>query len=139
VVLISHDRHIIETCVDELWLVNDGTVKRFDGDMDDYTRLVLDKSRAGRRAAKTQAAKAEVLAPSPPVWPSAAAAQKAILKLDRQIDDVRSKIEILDKALSDASLYSEEPKKAADFTRLRTKLAADLEALETRWLEAHEA
>ena len=139
VVLITHDRHIIETCVDELWLVNEGTVKRFDGDMDDYTRLVLGKPRADRQSAKAHAAKAEPLASAPQARPSSTAIQKAIVKLDQQIDEVRNKIDILDKALSDASLYSEEPKKAADFTRLRAKLAADLEALETRWLEAHEA
>ncbi len=139
VVLISHDRHIIETCVDELWLVNDGTVKRFDGDMDDYTRLVLEKSRADRKSAKLQAPRPEAAAPVAQTRSSSAAIQKTIQKLDQQIDEIRGKIEILDKALSDASLYSEEPKKAADFTRLRAKLAADLEALETRWLEAHEA
>jgi ABC-type multidrug transport system ATPase subunit len=39
VILISHDRHIIETCADSLWLVRDGTVKTFDGDMDEYTDI----------------------------------------------------------------------------------------------------
>ena len=46
VILISHDRHLIEASVDRLWLVADGTVQPFDGDIDDYRRLVLD-SRAG--------------------------------------------------------------------------------------------
>jgi ATP-binding cassette subfamily F protein 3 len=133
VILISHDRHIIETCVDELWLVSDGTVKRFDGDMDDYTRLVLEKareSRRGERAAK-QAPVEQRHAPRP----SAAATQKAVEKLDRRMEDVRGKIEILDKALSDPEIFSKEPKKAADFSKLRARLAADLEALENEWLE----
>ena len=38
VILISHDRHLIEACADRLWLVADGTVKPFDGDIDDYRR-----------------------------------------------------------------------------------------------------
>ena len=46
VILISHDRHLLEASVDRLWLVADGTVMPFDGDMEDYRRLVLD-SRAG--------------------------------------------------------------------------------------------
>ena len=46
VILISHDRHLLEASVDRLWLVADGTVRPFDGDIDDYRRLVLD-SRAG--------------------------------------------------------------------------------------------
>jgi ATP-binding cassette subfamily F protein 3 len=137
VILISHDRHIIETCADQLWLVNDGTVKPFDGDMDDYTRLVLDKSREGRRSDRLAAMKAAP--PPPPPRPTAAVAQKTIQKLDLKMLELRDKIAILDRALSDGSLYKEAPKKAADFTRLRTKLAADLEALEVEWLEAHDA
>ena len=137
VILISHDRHIIETCADQLWLVNDGTVKPFDGDMSDYTRLVLDKSREGRRSDRMNTAKA---APSPPPpRPTAAAAQKLIQRLDLKMFEIKDKIDILDRALSDGSLYREEPRKAADFTKLRAKLASDLEALESQWLEAHDA
>jgi ATP-binding cassette subfamily F protein 3 len=133
VILISHDRHIIETCVDDLWLVSEGTVKRFDGDMDDYTRLVLDKareSRRGERAAK-QAPVEQRVNPRP----SAAATQKAVEKLDRRMEEIRGKIDILDKALSDPEIFSNEPKKAADFGKLRARLAADLETLENEWLE----
>ena len=133
VILISHDRHIIETCADALWLVRDGTVKPFDGDMEDYTRLVLEKSRAGRRSERAAAARAAAAEPPPPPRP---VNQKASDKLDRKMDEVRGKIDILDKALSDPALFAEEPKKAADFTRLRAKLAADLEELENQWLEA---
>jgi ATP-binding cassette, subfamily F, member 3 len=133
VILISHDRHIIETCVDELWLVSDGTVKRFDGDMDDYTRLVLEKARESRRGER--AAKQAPVEQRPAPRPSAAATQKAVEKLDRRMEDVRGKIEILDMALSDPEIFSKEPKKAADFSKLRARLAADLEALENEWLE----
>ncbi len=41
VVLISHDRHLVETCADRLWLVADGTVSPFEGDLEDYRRKVL--------------------------------------------------------------------------------------------------
>ena len=41
VILITHDRHLIEATADRLWLVEDGTVAPYDGDMDDYRRLVL--------------------------------------------------------------------------------------------------
>ena len=138
VILISHDRHIIETSVDQLWLVNDGTVKPFDGDMDDYTRLVLDKSREGRRSERMANLKAAAAPAEVRPKLSVAATQKVLQKLDQKMDDIRSKITILDQALSDASLYREEPKKAADFTRLRSRLAKDLEELETQWLEAHD-
>lgn len=137
VILISHDRHIIETCVDDLWLVHDGTVKRFDGDMDEYTQLVLERARASRRAER--AAVPREPAPEPvrqPARASAASVQKAVEKLDKRMEDIRGKIDILDKALSDPAIYSEEPKKAGDFTRLRAKLSTELEEIENQWLEA---
>ena len=137
VILISHDRHIIETCVDDLWLVHDGTVKRFDGDMDEYTQLVLERARASRRAER--AAVPREPAPEPvrqPARASAASVQKAVEKLDKRMADIRGKIDILDKALSDPAIYSEEPKKAGDFTRLRAKLSTELEEIENQWLEA---
>ena len=67
VILISHDRHLIEACADRLWLVADGTVKPFDGDIEDYRRMVLGKAgrrrRRRRREAATAAATAEGRAP----------------------------------------------------------------------------
>ncbi len=50
VILITHDRSLIELVADRLWLAADGEIKPFDGDMDDYARLVLDRARAGTRA-----------------------------------------------------------------------------------------
>jgi ATP-binding cassette, subfamily F, member 3 len=55
VILIAHDRHIIETCADRLWLVSGGTVKAFDGDMDDYTRFVLGHAPPKPSRAETKA------------------------------------------------------------------------------------
>ena len=50
VILITHDRSLMELVADRLWLAADNTVKPFAGDMDDYAKFVLDRSRAGRSA-----------------------------------------------------------------------------------------
>ena len=50
VILITHDRSLIELVTDRLWLVADGRIKPFPGDMDDYARFVLDRARAAARA-----------------------------------------------------------------------------------------
>ncbi len=128
VILISHERHIIETCVDRLWLVRDGTVKPFDGDMDDYTDLVL-----GR------AARAKEVQPPPKPKPAPPALKKKIQEITLSISKIREKIDVLDRALADQSLYAQEPMKAADFARLRAKLAGDLDSQETLWLQAHDS
>ena len=49
VILISHDRHLLEASADRLWLVADGTVTPFEDDLDDYRKLVLDGAPAGKR------------------------------------------------------------------------------------------
>ena len=123
VVLISHDRHIIETCADLLWLVRDGTVKPFDGDMDDYTNLVL-----GRRAISKK-----VDAPKKAAAPTGGKKQTASLEV--RMEKLREKISILDAALADHTIYAQEPKKAADFARLRGLLVEELDAMENQWLE----
>jgi ATP-binding cassette subfamily F protein 3 len=50
VILITHDRSLIELVADRLWLAADGHIKPFKGDMDDYARFVLDRTKAGIRA-----------------------------------------------------------------------------------------
>ncbi len=58
VILITHDRSLMELVADRLWLAADNTVVPFDGDMDDYARFVLDRARGGT-AAPSQAAARE--------------------------------------------------------------------------------
>jgi ATP-binding cassette, subfamily F, member 3 len=49
VIMITHDRSLIELVADRLWLTADGHIKAFTGDMDDYARFVLERARAGSR------------------------------------------------------------------------------------------
>ncbi len=130
VVLISHDRHIIETTVDRLWIVHDGTVSPFDGDMDEYTDIVLGKKTPARKAEKVEVAAAVA---KPKI--TGDALKKMIQEIDLKILKHKDKLNILDQVLSDPSIYKDEPKKASDYGRLRTKLAKELEVLEDSWLE----
>ncbi|HET7776035.1 MAG TPA: ATP-binding cassette domain-containing protein, partial [Azospira sp.] len=51
VMLVSHDRALLRSVCDEFWLVADGAVEPFDGDLDDYQRYLLDEARRAREAA----------------------------------------------------------------------------------------
>ena len=134
VILISHERHLIETCADRLWLVAGGIVQPFDGDMDDYTKLVLE--RAGGRASsrRNQAGRAATQAKANPV-----AVTRQVQDIEAGIAALQEKLAVLDRALADAALYANEPRKAADFARLRAKLAQDLDRAESQWLMAQDA
>ena len=70
VMLVSHDRALLREVCDEFWLVADGVVKPFDGDLDDYQQWLLERSREAQRALSGKAGKAspaaaaEVAAPT---------------------------------------------------------------------------
>jgi ATP-binding cassette subfamily F protein 3 len=57
VILITHDRSLMELVADRLWLAADGTVVPFNGDMDDYARFVLDRAKIGAAPSQVRAAK----------------------------------------------------------------------------------
>jgi ATP-binding cassette subfamily F protein 3 len=59
VILITHDRSLMELVADRLWLAADGTVKPFDGDMDDYARFVLDRAKGGSAPERMRGNKAK--------------------------------------------------------------------------------
>jgi ATP-binding cassette subfamily F protein 3 len=61
VILITHDRSLMELVADRLWLAADGTVKPFDGDMDDYARFVLDRAKGGSAPSQLRPNKAKRL------------------------------------------------------------------------------
>ena len=52
VLLISHDRHLVEACVDRLWIVEEGDVKKFDGDLEEYRKKLL-AERVGEKRDKS--------------------------------------------------------------------------------------
>jgi ATP-binding cassette, subfamily F, member 3 len=137
VVLISHDRHLIETCADRLWIAGESTVKPYDGDLDSYAELVLQRARVERQARGAElrtAARAERRERANP-----GQIRRRIADAETTMGALREKIAVLDRALEDASIYREEPRKAADFAELRQRLAVDLERQEEVWLELQSA
>ncbi len=134
IVIISHDRYLIDACADRLWLVDGGTVKTFDGDMDDYKSLVLSRasgSTAGRKP-KVEKTDAPERAPSPAR--AAAQTKKQIATLDEKIAKLTGLLTRIDSALVDPNAYSRDKNKAAQLAGQRKELARALEAAEDEWL-----
>ncbi len=75
VILITHDRSLIELVADRLWLAADGHIKPFAGDMEDYARFVLDRAKAGTRA-PAQGRDRGIIRPQPPAREPARRKQK---------------------------------------------------------------
>ena len=131
VVLVSHDRYLLEACADRLWLVADGGVKEFDGDIDDYTKLVLQSSRGGESGARpTKAAEKKQNA----VREKRGVSQKKIQALEERIAKFGDLIARIDETLGDGSAFATDPQRATALASQRGELAAALAAAEEEWL-----
>jgi len=138
-ILISHDRYLIEACADRLWLVGDGTVAPYEGDLDDYRRLVL--GREARREERDDAGKV-----SRTDQRRAAAEKREELKpLKRRIDTAEktvarltADIAAIDAQLADG-LFARDPAKATALSKARADAADALAKAEEDWLTASAA
>jgi ATP-binding cassette subfamily F protein 3 len=134
--LISHDRHLIEATADRLWLVRDGTVAPFDGDMADYRMLVTGGSsdrRERREADKASKAdkRREAAARRAALEPVA----KEIRATEGLIERTRKRIDAIEDQLADPTLYEKEPATATRLAKERSDLSNALARHEDRWLE----
>jgi ATP-binding cassette subfamily F protein 3 len=136
VILISHDRHLIEATADRLWLVKDGSVAPFDGDMADYRQVVTGVS-ADRREKREadKASKADRRREAAARRAAAEPLAKQIRTTEGLMDRLRKRIDQLDDRLADPSLYEKDPTTATQLAKERAQLSAQLGQHEERWLE----
>jgi ATP-binding cassette subfamily F protein 3 len=146
VILISHDRHLIEATADRLWLVRDGTVKPYDGDMESYRALLLeergakgperrdDRDGGDARSSRTdqRRAAAERRAEVAPL-------KKTMLAAEKHVEKLTKEIAALDTLLADPALYAADPARAQNAAQQRGQYSKQLVDAEESWLAATEA
>ena len=127
-ILISHDRRLLEACAERLWLVADGEVRNFDGDLDDYARLVLGQPTAPKTP--------------PPSPKNAPPARTRELPLNRQIEAIEARMQRfeellarIDEELAKAAREGVVSAQAIDLASKRRELERALLATEESWLE----
>ena len=133
VIVISHDRSLVEASAERLWLVNDGTVAPFDGDMDDYRRLVLRGPEAAKPLQKPAAKPA-----SRPKPANTAAPRRRIAQLEATMGKAQEAIGRLDALLIQASTRGDAPR-IEDLSKKRAEFERRLVDVEEEWLELSEA
>ncbi|THF58475.1 ABC-F family ATP-binding cassette domain-containing protein [Ollibium composti] len=136
VILISHDRHLLEATADRLWLVKDGTVAPYDGDLDDYKTLVTGvsvNSREKREAEKASKAdrRREAAARRAALEPLA----KEIRTTEGLMERLRKRIDTIEDQLADPALYEKDPVGATRLAKERSDLSGQLSRHEEKWLE----
>ncbi len=140
VLLISHDRHLIELVADELWLVADGRVEPWDGDMDDYRAQFI-----GRRGgAKARASKPAVKSDNRRASRQAGAAQRArraplkqaLDRAEARVAKLGAELKRIDAELAHPGTYDGEDKAPVALLKRQGEVKRDLAAAEAAWLEA---
>jgi ATP-binding cassette subfamily F protein 3 len=149
VILVSHDRFLLEACAERLWLVADGGVKPFDGDLDDYRRQVLSGSVGGGSlgagpggngtavasgAGEARASRAELRRVAAEKRGELAPLKRRIDELNRTIARLAKLIAEIDATLADPALYARDPARVAALGKERADATSALAAAEEQWL-----
>jgi ATP-binding cassette subfamily F protein 3 len=158
-VVVSHDRHLLRATTEQFIIVENGRLREFDGDLDDYKEWLFQTKLAKPAAGTTPAAAGSVAAtPSVAASPADRKEQKRLEAEQRQrlsaqrkplenrlkkVEDLMSKRSSqksdIDAALADPAVYDAENKpKLKTLLADQVECARELEALEGEWLELHE-
>ncbi|MBR0951153.1 ABC-F family ATP-binding cassette domain-containing protein [Bradyrhizobium canariense] len=132
VIMVSHDRYLIESCADQLWIVADRTVTNYDGDLDEYRRLVL-SARNGEPAPRARSVASEK--PQRPRSDNRGSLKKRIAEAESEIARVSDIISKIDTALALPDIFTRDPKQAAQLSKARANAADALARAEELWLE----
>ncbi|MEQ9873312.1 ABC transporter ATP-binding protein [Pectobacterium brasiliense] len=146
-VVVSHDRHLIRSTTDDLYLVHDQKVEPFDGDLEDYQQWLVGLQRqenAAAEAPKENAAnsaqgrkdqkrrEAELRTQTQPL-------RKQITKLEQQMEKLGETLAALEARLADSAIYDISRKaELTDCLQQQTKVKIELEETELSWLDAQE-
>ncbi|MDR3385569.1 MAG: ATP-binding cassette domain-containing protein [Rudaea sp.] len=141
-VLVAHDRALIRTCCDTLLHVGGGRVVPYDGDLDDYARLVMrnDATSAVQSVAATSGSRKDERRARAEQRARLAPLREQLQRIERRMAQiVREKADI-DAALGDPQAYeNEQSARVAELTQKAARLVAEHDRLESDWLNAQTA
>ncbi|MFP9229932.1 ABC transporter ATP-binding protein [Pectobacterium cacticida] len=146
-VVVSHDRHLIRSTTDDLYLVHDQKVEPFDGDLEDYQQWLVGLQRQENSASETpkenaansaqnrkdqKRREAELRAQTQPL-------RKKITKLEQQMETLSKTLATFEARLADSAIYDISRKaELTDCLQQQTKVKIELEETELAWLDAQE-
>jgi ATP-binding cassette subfamily F protein 3 len=142
VILVSHDRYLIEACAERLILVANGQAAPFDGDLDDYRKVVLEE-RDGRgtetsreQRSPARASRADMRRAAAEKRAELAPLRRRIVEAEATIARLDAEIARIDAMLAGSALFARDPAKAAALAKARADAAVALATAEEQWLEA---
>jgi ATP-binding cassette subfamily F protein 3 len=144
VILITHDPHLIGLVADRLWLVEDGTCRPFEGDIEDYRRHVLQQRREMRRsdrpAEKSGAEnRRERRREAAQEREATASLRKAARKAETRLDQLAAELKAVEEQLADPKSYEGSGNDLSELVYRQGALKKNLIIAEERWIAAQEA
>jgi ATP-binding cassette subfamily F protein 3 len=142
VILVTHDPHLVELVADRLWLVGDHKVVPFDGDLDDYRKLLLEKRRNAKRDGKEErkamsgAQREAARKSAADLRASLAPLRRAIEAAEQEMAKIGAEIAKLDARLADPELYTGPTSKVTELQTARGQAGSRMAAAEQKWLDA---
>ena len=141
-IIVSHDRHLLRNCVDEFWLVANGRVSVFDGDLEDYQKLL---ARSETQTAATDEQVKDVINPKEQRRQAAAKRQQLsplknrLQKLEQQMDTLRNQLSSIETQLVDPQTYQDNNRAALQtLLQQQVTIKKQLADTEEEWLQKQE-
>ena len=138
VILVSHDRRLLEATADRLLLISGGRATPFDGDLDDYRRYLLNGDNAPSAPPEAKATKEDARRDAAERRRRLKPLKEKIEAAEHQVTALTSEVQKLDAALADPLLFVHDPAKGQSVSKKRAEAARKLAAAEERWLKANE-
>lgn len=143
IILIAHDRYLLESCVDEFYLVANGQAQTFDGDIDDYQQWLTDDKKSVNQSDKNKTEplvdKKQLRQIQAKLRQQSAPLKKQADKLEKEIAKWQSSLDDIEAQLNDTDLYQAENKNTlTDLLKQQAQLKDAIEENEMVWLDLSE-
>jgi ATP-binding cassette subfamily F protein 3 len=140
VVIVSHDRHMLEMSADRLVLVDNGTASDFDGNLDDYIAFVLAKDAGSEGSSEAKVSRKDARRAAAEAREQSQGLRKAAKAAEAELARLTEQRSVIDRAMFDPSSAAPDLAKLTmtDLMKRRAEVEAKIEAAEAVWLEASE-
>jgi len=148
IILIAHDRYLLESCVDEFYIVANNAVQDFDGDIDDYQQWLNDEKKQTLKKTKANSDnsandvgidKKQQRKEQADLRKKAAPLKKQADKFEKKVAQYQIELAKVEAVLSDTDIYQAEHKaRLSELIKQQAQLKSDIEENEMQWLDLEE-